>query len=87
MEYDHLTVSPKLQNVVDNTEPDDEEANATIDGQLLSILVGVVSEVDLNDAILGSLYERKAFGRKSKSTLDKRTSKRGRVPKSKIVSS
>jgi hypothetical protein len=32
MEYDRLTVSSKLQNVVDNTEPDDEEVKATIEG-------------------------------------------------------
>jgi hypothetical protein len=38
MEYDRLTVSPKLQNVVENTVLDEEEANATIDGQLLSSL-------------------------------------------------
>jgi hypothetical protein len=32
MEYDRLTVDPKLQNIVDNTELDEEEANATLDG-------------------------------------------------------
>jgi hypothetical protein len=32
MEYDRLTVSPKSQNIVDNTEMDDEEAIATLDG-------------------------------------------------------
>jgi hypothetical protein len=42
MEYDRLTVSPKLQNIVDNTDLDEEEANATIDGQLLSSLIGVI---------------------------------------------
>jgi hypothetical protein len=31
MEYDRLTVSPKLQNIVDTTDLDDEDANATID--------------------------------------------------------
>jgi hypothetical protein len=32
MEYDRLTVCPKLQNIVENTEPDKEEAIATMDG-------------------------------------------------------
>jgi hypothetical protein len=48
---------------------DGEEAIATLDGQLLSSLVGVVSEVDFNESMLGSLYELKAYGQKSKSAL------------------
>jgi hypothetical protein len=86
MEYDRLTVGPKSQNIVDITETDDEEAIATLDGQLLSSLVGVVSEVDFNDSTLGSLYELQASGRKSKSSSLSRSQKRGRVPKYKIVS-
>jgi hypothetical protein len=62
MEFDRLTVSPKSHNIVDTTETDDEEAIATLDGQLLSSLVGVVSEVDFNESTLGSLYELKASG-------------------------
>jgi hypothetical protein len=57
MEYDGLTVSPKLQNTVENTGLDEEEAIATIDGQLLSNLVGVVSEIDLEETMPGSLYD------------------------------
>jgi hypothetical protein len=86
MEYDRLTVDPKLRNVADHTELDDEEANATLDGQLLSSLVGVVSEIDLNEAMLGSLYELKASGRKSKKSPNKKSSKRVKNPKSKVVS-
>jgi hypothetical protein len=86
MEYDRLTVGPRSQNIADITESDDEEAIATLDGQLLSSLVGVVSEVDFNDSTLGSLYELQASGRKSKSSSSSRSQKRGRVPKSKIVS-
>jgi hypothetical protein len=86
MEYDRLTVCPKLQNIVENTEQDEEEAIATMDGQLLSSLVGVVSKVDLNDAMLGSLYELQASGRKSKSSYSKNPPKRGDVSKSKIMS-
>jgi hypothetical protein len=82
MEYDRLTVSPKSQNIVDNTETDDEEAIATLDGQLLSSLVGLVSEVDFNVSML----DLKASGRKSKSTSMLKSQKRVRVPKSKFVS-
>jgi hypothetical protein len=86
MEYDRLTVSPKLQNVVENTGLDEEKAIATLDGQLLSSLVGVVSEIDLDETMPGSLYDLCASGRKSKSTSFSRASKRGRVPKTKIAS-
>jgi hypothetical protein len=65
MEYDRLAVSPKSQNIVDNTKTDDEEAIATLDGQLLSSLVSVVSEADLIDSMLDSFYELKASGQKS----------------------
>jgi hypothetical protein len=64
MEYDHLTVDPKLRDVVDITKLDEEEANATLDGQLLSSLVGVVSEIDFDETRLGSLYDLQASGRK-----------------------
>jgi hypothetical protein len=86
MEYDHLTVDPMLQNVADNTILDEEEANATMDGQLLSSLVGVVSEIDLNEAMLGSLYELQASGRKSRKSSNKKPSNRVKVPNSKVVS-
>jgi hypothetical protein len=76
MEYDCLTVDPKLRDIVDDTELDEEEANATLDGQLLSSLVGVVSEIDLDEARLGSLYELRAYGRKSKKSSNKKPSKR-----------
>jgi hypothetical protein len=77
MEYDRLTVSPKSQNIVDNTETDAKEAIATLDGQLLSSLVGVVSEVDFNVSML----DLKASGQKSKSTSMLKSQKRVRVPK------
>jgi hypothetical protein len=62
MEYDRLTVDPKLRDVVDITELDEEEANATLDGQLLSSLVGAVSEIDFDETMLCSLHELKASG-------------------------
>jgi hypothetical protein len=81
MEYDLLTVDPKLRNVVDITELDEEEANATLDGQLLFSLVGVVSEIDLDEATLGSLYELQASGQKSKKSSNKKSSQRVEVSK------
>jgi hypothetical protein len=86
MEFDRLTVSPKSHNIVDTTKTDDEEAIATLDGQLLSSLVGVVSEVDFNESMLGSLYELEASGQKSKSTSRNKAQKRASVSKFKIVS-
>jgi hypothetical protein len=75
MEYDRLTVSPKLQNIVENTELDEEEAIAIVDGQLLSSLVGVVSEIDLEETMSGSLYDLCASSRKYKSSSFSRASK------------
>jgi hypothetical protein len=85
MEFDRLKVGPKSQNIVDTTDTDDEEAIATLDGQLLSNLFGVVSEVDFNDSTLGSLYELQASGHKSKSSSFK-SKQLSRVHKSKCVS-
>jgi hypothetical protein len=64
VEYDRLTVSLKLQNVVNDTGLDEEEAIATIDGQLLSSLVGVVSEIDFDETMPCSLYDMCASGHK-----------------------
>src|SRR6266540_7482735 len=79
VEIDRLKVSPKLPNKVIITELDDEDADAITDGQLLSHLVGVVSEVGLDEARIGSFCDLQASSRKSKSTSvkrNKRTSKR-----------
>jgi hypothetical protein len=45
MEYDCLTVVHNVSNVLNTSRLEVEEANATMDGQLLSSLIGVVSEV------------------------------------------
>jgi hypothetical protein len=83
--FDRLKVSPKLHDMVDDTDIDEDEANATMDGQLISNLVGIVSEGDLNEAMLGSLYELQASCRKSKSSSNKKPKKRVKVSKSTIV--
>jgi hypothetical protein len=82
MEYDRLTVAPKVSAVSDISLIDDEEANATMDGQLLSSLVGVV----LEETELCSLYDLRASGRKSKTSAEKRSRKRPKVTKNNDVS-
>jgi hypothetical protein len=57
-----------------------------MNGQLLSSLVGVVSEVVLNETELSSLSDLGASGRKSKISAEKRSRKQPKVPKSQIVS-
>jgi hypothetical protein len=86
MEFDRLTVIPKASTQVDTTYLDEEDANTTSDGQLLSHLVGVVSEVGLDEHGLNSLYELKASNRKSKSSSNKKPRKRSKFSKSPIVS-
>jgi hypothetical protein len=86
MEFDRLTVIPKASTVLDSTYLDEEEAIATSDGQLLSHLVGEVSEVGLDEDDLYSLYELMASRRKSKSSPNKKPRKRSKISKSPIVS-
>ena len=84
MEFDRLTVIPKVSTGLTATYIDEEEANATSDGQLLSHLIGEVLEGGLDDDGLSSLYELKASGRKSKSTTNK-SRKRAKLSKSPTV--
>ena len=86
MEFDRLTVIPKASTVLTATYEDEEEANATSDGQLLSHLVGDVSEVGLDEDGLSSLYELTATGRKSKSASNKASRRRAKFSISPIVS-
>jgi hypothetical protein len=72
MEYDRFKVAPKVLSKSDTTLLDDEELHATVDGQLLKHLVGEVSEVDLDEATLRSVYDLKALGQKSRHLLLKR---------------
>jgi hypothetical protein len=86
MEFDRLTVIPKASTMLDSTYLEEEEAIATSDGQLLSHLVGEVSEVGLDEDDLYSLYELKASRQKSKSPSNKKPRKRSKIPKYPIVS-
>jgi hypothetical protein len=80
MEVNRLTVTPKILAFSNTTYVDDEEAIATRDGQLLSQLIGKVSDVIIDDARLSSLYELKASGRKSRSC----SSKKGKKPRKRV---
>ena len=64
---------------------DDEEVNATSDGQLFSHLIGEVLEGGLDDDGLSSLYELKASSRKSKYDSNK-SRQRAKVSKYSTVS-
>jgi hypothetical protein len=85
MEYDCLTLVPKVSNVLDTSLLDDEEVHATMDGQLLSSLVGVVLEAVLDKTELSPLYDLRASGRKSKTSTEKKSRKRAKFSKSQVV--
>jgi hypothetical protein len=86
LERDHLTVTPKVSTVLETPILEEEEADVISDGQLLSALVGGISEVDLEQAGLSSLYDLKASRRSSKSSAGKKSCRNGKANKSKIVS-
>ena len=81
MEYDRLKVYPGASSSSVTAPLDDEEVNATIDGQLLSHLVGEMTEVGMDEVELGSIYDLHASGRKSKSSKDKKNQKMKRSSK------
>jgi hypothetical protein len=86
MEVDRLKVIPKDSAFsCTSYDDDDEEAIATSDGQLLSHLIGEVSDVIMDEAKLSSLYELKASGQKS-SKHGKKPKKRAKVSPHIIVS-
>jgi hypothetical protein len=73
MEFDRLAIVPKASTMLESTYLDEDEEIAISDGQVLSHLVGEVSEVGLDDDRLYSLYELKASRRKSKLSSNKKT--------------
>ena len=81
MEYDRLKVYPDASSRSVTTPLEDDEANAIIDGQLLSHLVGEVTEVGMDEDELGSIYDLHASGRKSKSAKDKKNKKMRKTAK------
>ena len=85
MEFDRLTVTPKVSTGLSATYDDEDEAIATSDGQLLSHLIGEVLDGGLDDDGLSSLYKLKASARKSKSTTNKSSRKWAKLSKSPTV--
>jgi hypothetical protein len=75
MEFDRLKVNSRVSAKLVPSIQDEEELSATIDGQLLSQLVGEVAEVDLDELMLGSVYDLKASARKSKANSATKKSK------------
>ena len=85
MEFDRLTVIPKVSTELSSTYDDEDEAIATSYGQLFSHLIGEVLDGGLDDDGLSSLYDLKASGRKSKSSANK-SRKRTKLSKAPTVS-
>jgi hypothetical protein len=91
MEFDRIKCTPvsKSKSDTSHTSDDDDDAYAISDGQLLSHIVGEVSEVGLDDAMLGSCYELKATERKSRASSFKKSAwpnKKAKLSKSNNVS-
>ena len=90
LEYDRLKVTPRVSSKSYTSHTDEEELHATLDGQLLSHLVGAVSDVGLDEPELSSLIELTTSRRKIKtacSKKDSKTHKRAKCSKYPIVSS
>ena len=76
LEYNRLTVIPKVPCKSDMSLSDEEEHDDTIDVPLLSHLVGDISEGGLDEATLSSLYDLKASDRKSRASSQKNNNKK-----------
>jgi hypothetical protein len=90
MEFDRFKLSPTILSKHDTllSDEDDDEVYSVSDGQLLTHLVGEVSEVGLDDETLGSCIELKAAERKSRASSIKRNvwpNKKAKTTKSPIV--
>jgi hypothetical protein len=86
LERDRLTVTPKVSTLLETPILEEEEVDVISDGQLVSAIVGGISEVDLEQAVLSSLYDLKASRRSSKSSAKKKSHQNGKANKSKIIS-
>jgi hypothetical protein len=84
LEYERLTVIPKVSTRAETTPFEDEEDET--DSHLLSSLVGSISEVDLEQPGLSSFYDLKASRRNSKSSAEKKSRKVDKAQKSRKVS-
>ena len=66
MEVDLARVTNNVKSRPAVSPLDEDEVTVNVDGQLLSHLVGEVSEVGLDESGLGSIYDLQASGRKFK---------------------
>jgi hypothetical protein len=76
LEHERLTVAPKVSTGLETPILEEEEVDVISDGQLLSALVGSISEVDLKQSGLDSFYDLKASCQNSKSSAEKRKNRR-----------
>jgi hypothetical protein len=84
LEYERLTIIPKVSIAAETTLLEEEEDET--DGHLLSSLVGSILEVDLEQPGLSSFYDLKASRRNSKSSAEKKNRKGSKAQKSRKVS-
>jgi hypothetical protein len=75
VEIDKLKVSPQVMPKDVFNHSDDEDVDAIHDGQLLSHLVGEISEVGLDEAMLGSFDDLTPISPKSKSQSSRKNKK------------
>jgi hypothetical protein len=85
-ELDRLTVVPNDSTVLESSVIDDDEEDDILDGQLLSAIIGNISEVDLEHSELSSVYDLNASTRGSRSSAGKKSRRYSKGSKSKIVS-
>jgi hypothetical protein len=85
-ELDRLTVASNGSTEPATSIVDDDEDDDILDGQLLSAIIGSVTEVDLEHSELSSVYDLNASARGSRSSAGKKSRRYGKNTKSKIVS-
>nr|XP_051221777.1 uncharacterized protein LOC127340034 [Lolium perenne] len=85
-ELDRLTVVPNVSTGPETSVIVDDEEDDILDGQLLSAIIGNISEVDLEYSELSSVYDLKASARGSRSSAGKKSRRYCKSSKSKIVS-
>jgi hypothetical protein len=82
-ELDRLTVVPNDSTGLETPVDDDDGADDILDGQLLSSIIGSLTEVDLEHSELSSIYDLKASARGSRSSAGKKSRTYGKNTKSK----
>jgi hypothetical protein len=85
-ELDRLTVASNGSTEPATSIVDDDDDDDILDGQLLSAIVGSVTEVDLEHSELSSVYDLNASARGSRSSAGKKSRRYGKSSKNKLVS-